>query len=487
MREGAFAAVERIRRQPEHGTGVRTLEAEHATPSTERPAMITNLLCVWFVAQLFFTEKTTIGASPLVSALRPDRLVFIALVLYVLFGDPRRFVAGRRPSLVEGLMLTLFVALIGSALTSGAMPLNYHLSTVFTFIGFPMTCFWVARRMPIAAPNLRRLAAVMTGIGAYLGLCGICEHYNLPLFIFPSYIFNPEIGIHVGRARGPFVQAQAYGGVLVITAVMTFWYMSNVRRTIFHWLALALMVAGIYFSYTRAVWVDFALVVAVIGILSKAMRKWAVAISFAVLLVFVSGVFSKFSIYETTLFGRRSEAAQARVLLAQASLNMVQARPWLGVGYGTFVTAVNDYLDPETARLVIGEGNHNTVLGLAVEVGVVRAAPYVIVMLLCVGAAVRLYRLARRADRMARDFAITTLAILGGFLCLMQLGDIRFFSLLNSFVLTFSGICFAWLKLLKTAPSPQPAVAPSAAPTGFRQRRQASTSRGRFAVHRRIQ
>ena len=115
----------------------------------------------------------------------------------------------------------------------------------------------------------------MIAIGGYLGLCGVVERYNLPHFIYPDYIFDPSVGIHFGRSRGPFVHAPAFGGALCLIAVMTGWFIKNVRATVFNLLFLGLMFASIYLSDTRAVWLDFGLSVFILAVTRNTMRRYA--------------------------------------------------------------------------------------------------------------------------------------------------------------------------------------------------------------------
>ncbi len=268
-------------------------------------------------------------------------------------------------------MLSFFAITVVSCLLS-ARPLNYHLSTVFSLIGLPMFTFWLCRRIPFASSNVARLVLVLIAIGGYLGLCGLCEHYDWRLFIFPDYIFNPSIGIHFGRSRGPFVQAQIFGGVLCFIALLTLWYLNHVRATVITVMLLALMFASIYLTDTRAVWVYFALSVVILAVTRNGMRRYACGAVLLVLAIFLSGALSKFSLYEVTLFKRRDEAALSRVVLANASLAFIKSRPLLGAGYGAFAYGGTDrLLDREQERMVQLEGNHHTILGLLVEVGIV--------------------------------------------------------------------------------------------------------------------
>jgi O-antigen ligase len=410
-----------------------------------------NLLCVWFASQLFFNEKTTFLTFSALARIRPDRLIFVFLVSYVLLWWGRQRQVTRLKMVKEEiLMLCFFGVLLTSCLVSAVGPLNYHLSTVFTFIGFPMFTFWLCRRLPFRTSNISRLLMVMIGIGGYLGLCGVFEHYDWPHFIFPDYIFDPSVGIHYGRSRGPFVQAAAFGGVLSLIALMTGWFIKNVGATVINWMVLGLMIASIYLSDTRAAWLDFAIGVFILAVTHNRMQRYAYSTVLILAAVFVSGVFSKFSLYETTLFNRRDDAAQSRVVLANASIALIKQRPLLGSGYGTFATSGNDVsLDAQQRRLIEGEGNHNTFLGLLVEVGIVGTLPFVLIMCGFLLQGVRLWRLSRNHSPPARDFAIAVLAALIGYLFLVQFGDVRFLAFLNSLLFAIYGFVFAWTKHLQ--------------------------------------
>jgi hypothetical protein len=294
-----------------------------------------NLLCLWLAAQLFFNEKTTAFSFQGIANVRPDRILLVGLVMYVLLSRRTGRLESRKLIREEILMAGLFFLLFASCLIAGVTPLNYHLSTVVTFIGAPGFTFWLCRRVSVTAVNIRRLLLTMVAIGAYLGLCGACEHFGWRLPIFPDFIFDPSVGIHFGRSRGPFVNAPAFGGALCIIATMSLWFARHpqpsaarsVRATVVTTVLVGLMVASVYFSDTRAAWVDLGLVIVVLAGFPNGMRRYAVGAVLLAVVLFVSGVSSKFSLYEPTLFGRRDEAAYSRVVLADATMVMIQQRP----------------------------------------------------------------------------------------------------------------------------------------------------------------
>ena len=132
---------------------------------------------------------------------------------------------------------------------------------------------------------------------------------------------------------------------------------------------------------------------------------------------------------------------------------MLKERPLLGSGYGTFALGGDALQDAEQRKMVEMEGNHNTILGLAVEVGVLRTVPYVLILAGFLWAALRLWRLSKNDSVPARDFAVAALAVLLGYLCLMQFGDLRGATLFNSLVFSIYGFVFAWADHLGNRPS----------------------------------
>ena len=55
----------------------------------------------------------------------------------------------------------------------------------------------------------RILLGTLVAIGAYLSLTAVAEKLGITGLEVPGYISDPTVGIHFGRARGPFVDAGA--------------------------------------------------------------------------------------------------------------------------------------------------------------------------------------------------------------------------------------------------------------------------------------
>ena len=81
--------------------------------------------------------------------------------------------------------------------------------------------------------------------------------------MFPNYIIDPNVGLHFGRARGPFVEAVADGLSLYMCAVAAAIGLAVWRKP---WITLRVRHGhrargglGILFTLTRAVWIGAAI------------------------------------------------------------------------------------------------------------------------------------------------------------------------------------------------------------------------------------
>src|SRR3712207_9200411 len=94
------------------------------------------------------------------------------------------------------------------------------------------------------------LAGVLTATGAYLGLIALFETVHLNSLVWPRYILDPNVGIHLGRARGPFAEAGANGmamwGCAVAATVVAFQARALIAKVAAAFVGL-LCVAGILF------------------------------------------------------------------------------------------------------------------------------------------------------------------------------------------------------------------------------------------------
>jgi O-antigen ligase len=165
--------------------------------------------------------------------------------------------------------------------------------------------------------------------------------------------------------------------------------------------------------------------------------------SVLLLAIYLSGAFSKFSVQHDTLFSSRSGPVENREDMMRAAINMTIAKPIVGFGYGTFEKYNDDFFaDYNAKRFSNGEGNHNAVLGVLAELGLLGGLPYVAIWFFFLFTSVKL---ARRpdVDAFRRHLGILGSQVLVGYVVTVQFFDPRFFGFLNCLVFFLAAVTYS--------------------------------------------
>jgi O-antigen ligase len=222
--------------------------------------------------------------------------------------------------------------------------------------------------------------ASLIAFGLYLAVTAILEVNRAWSFVFPRYIADPEIGLHFGRARGPMVQSVSLGmylGICLIAVAIFAWAGSS-RRKLALSAVVPLFAAGIFFTYTRTVWLGAAL--GLMTVFACAVQgRWRMlglgAVVAAALLVSAVRIDSLLGFQREGSAAETRNSASMRLSFAYVSWLMFLDRPILGHGFGEFPTAKLPYLDDRSVDLQLGEirgyAHHNTYLSLLTEVGII--------------------------------------------------------------------------------------------------------------------
>ena len=156
-----------------------------------------------------------------------DRLILPA-VLAAYFAQ--RFVFQRRVdwrlSHIDCVLISFVGLLLASTFShnwqrSGAdqVPIFPHLVEGYLL---PIFLFWMLKRSDIQPSAVRWLFGIFAVLGLYLSFTAVCEVTANWQFVFPRYIADPNLGIHFGRARGPFLQSVRMG-MYLLTGLGAIW------------------------------------------------------------------------------------------------------------------------------------------------------------------------------------------------------------------------------------------------------------------------
>lgn len=370
----------------------------------------------WFVASLgasMFSGHTSDMGVPI----PVDRALFALTVFSVLVGapvgqGPRPVVARwRLAHLLVGAALLYVVCNSLLAGTLGEETATFHFLDRFGVVLFAH--FLLA---PVVLHTERArlgMLAFLTATSFYLAVVGWLEGTGLGHLAWPAYISDPTVGIHYGRARGPFTEASAMGMGLYSAAAIG-WL--GARRFVSREARAVAAVTGILgavgaiFTLTRSVWLGVGIAtLAAIGFDQRLRRLFVPAVvsgvvAVGLLLTVVPG-FSDATEERAT----QQEPIWDRYNLTGAAIRAIADEPLVGVGWGRWFDENERYFEqgeefPLTAR---DHEIHNVALNLLAQLGVVG---FVLWLLAVTSAFTLVFR--GQVDDELKDFRTATLALL---------------------------------------------------------------------------
>ena len=325
----------------------------------------------------------------------PDRLLLVAGIGAVLLRGPA--VAGRPRIRLTGVHLALLAAAVwavGSAIAAGSIAdrgATFQLLEAYGIL--PFLLFVVAPVAFATAHDRSVLLGALTALGAYLSIIAVLETLNLHSLTFPRYIAYEDLGIHFGRARGPFLEAVANGLALyacMLASAIAYQTWHSARARLFAAVTGVSCAVSTFFTLQRSIWLAVVLgtIAALIGV--RSLRRFAVpalaagVIGIAAALALVPGL-------PAEVQERRNDnrTVWERENLNRAALNMGFDHPLLGVGWDGFDEKRLPYFEQadDYPLIVTDAPLHNVFLTYAVELGLIGVTLWIVALVLGVGGA----------------------------------------------------------------------------------------------------
>jgi putative inorganic carbon (hco3(-)) transporter len=307
-----------------------------------------------------------------------DHIAFVLLVLAVAGG---MLIGGKRVRIVSpatwpmlGLALMAIASVIGQPFDNRTWSL---LAAKFIV---PFALFHLAGLVFRRESQMERFESFCLFVLAYLCFTAIAFLVDARSLIFPKFILDESLGYHADRARGPLLQAVANGvslnllGLLALHAVLRKRLRGFKAAVLLSSLPLAILA-----TMTRAVWLSFAISMAVLIFLSRnrSLRRAGIAVA----LVGVIGLLVTLSFDDErrTLIERLHESGpvEFRRAVYAGGWQMFLEKPIAGWGI--------NQMPAELAKHVSGYSEkelypHNTYLELLVEHGLLGLALYIWLM-----------------------------------------------------------------------------------------------------------
>lgn len=313
----------------------------------------------------------------------PDRLLIPAAIVLALMSP-----SGPRQRMTASHWLAIVFILWGALdiLLRGFTGDSYLVISFLDRAIIPLLLFFLAPVFFDTAFRRRLLLVTVTGIALYLGFTAVAEMY-VPQLVLPRYITNPDIGLHLTRARGPFLSADAMGtacGIVAPTGVILATRNHGTARAI-GVAAGVLALSGVLLSLTRAAWLAVAVALLVAIALVPILRRYLPHL--LALCVGVAGlvyVFVPSLAEQITDRSGSKEPLWDRLGSNDAALALLRDRPLTGVGWRRFYPDGAEWFrqsDAYPTNAVVIEV-HNVVLARFAELGMIAGTVFVLLLIL---------------------------------------------------------------------------------------------------------
>ncbi|MCA9194509.1 MAG: O-antigen ligase family protein [Planctomycetales bacterium] len=317
----------------------------------------------------------------------------------------------------------------------------------------PIGLYFVLRHSRLDKEDLKPVYWLWMALGLYLGATAILEIAKVWSLVFPSFIADPTLGIHFGRARGPMLQSVRLGMCLLscITPLLVFsvWLKPNDRlRWVGVGVMLPLLWAAVFFTYTRSIWMGLIAVTGMLIVfcLQGTPRR-------AIIFLMVTAVAVGGAIKGPSLIAFKREYSEAetrestymRAAMLYVSLEMFKDRPLAGYGFNQFQVYNGPYLAYRSTNIrlesIRGYVHHNSFLSLLVDLGLVGFALYMFVLgSLCVQSWA-VWR--ANVPQWVRGLSLSALAICAVHTIQMAFHEVSFSAIENSMLYAAFGLSIA--------------------------------------------
>ena len=329
----------------------------------------------------------------------PDRLLLVTAITAVVIRAPGA--RDRRRLKIEPvhwLMLAAVTYVVISAILAESL---FERSAFFRLLeAFGILPFLAFLLAPLVFRTPRErdiLLRTLILLGLYLGVTTIAERLKIQALVFPKFILDPSVGIHLGRGRGPFVEAVTNGYAQYVCAVAAaIGYMRwRYRSPLFAWFCVGvagLDLAGAFLSQQRSVWLGVGVATVVAATTIGEARKHAPAI-LTMLAIVVGGSLLLIPGFAAQVQerGNNQRTVWDRQNLARASVNMVEEKPLFGFGWNQFRNESPDYFeqadDYPLTENISATAVHNVALNYAAELGLVGVLLWAGVLIVGIGGA----------------------------------------------------------------------------------------------------
>ena len=318
------------------------------------------------------------------------------------------------------------------------------------YVVMPGGLYLIARLVKLRESDVQFFFKAILCLAVYLAFTGLCEVMGIYALVFPKYILNQEDWEFLGRARGPLMNPIGNGFILSIGFVISlFGFVSGNRQMkIVYGCTSLLLLAGVYATLTRSVWIAVILAAGLLALLHT--PRWLRVIGLAGVILF--GGAMTMGLKDTLMSLKRDKQLSAadaaksielRPLLAVLAFEMFKDKPIVGHGYGRYFQYNKDYSSIRSydmdLEIVRGYYQHNTFLASLVDTGLIGLFLMVSMLLSLAGLAWRLAR-ERVNTVLARQVGLLTMSALIVYAFNGMFHDMTIIPMVQMFLFVIAGV-----------------------------------------------
>ena len=390
-------------------------------PRREAVGMPAVVLSLWLVATAVWGRPFYEIKIPGFFDLTLDRILLSIIILYLFAGLYTGSVSFKKNVAIELTMFAFALVCLASMTMHGFLPElpsfpspwnNFINGYLCPFIAFLFAKFYIQR-----SRDIRFIFNALFLLGAYLAVTAFFEFFNLRDFVFPRYISNPEILIHIDRARGPFLNAAFNGAAITIGFICGLHLLPEKKRgaRALHIGLLCLSLPAIFFTQTRSAYIGFliTLVLFLRFYRTTFSKVTAFALPVALFLALMLANIPRMASQDRRQGGVvQTYELEIRMALINRSVQIAAMGPFFGVGLGQFMPVATRSFPGEVAsQSFLEELQHFHILGLLAELGIAGVALYLTLIVLVFSRMSQLKRLLPDRGFISRNLVLALTAV----------------------------------------------------------------------------